>query len=102
MLEYVLTGNPGIASTAILPAVAKVAGNFVFTFSRRAASAQDTTQIFQYSTDLSHWTDVSVTGTTGPEVTLGSADGAGVQSVTVAIPQGTSRTMFGRVKVMQP
>ena len=59
----------------------------------------DTTQIFQYSSDLSHWTDVSVTGIAGSE---GTADGAGVQSVTVTIPRGTSPTMFGRLKVLQP
>jgi len=94
--------NIGTASTAILPAVTKVAGNFVFKFNRREASAQDTTQIFQYGTDLSHWTDVSITGTKGLEVTLGTADGAGVQSVKVTIPQGTSPTMFGRLKVLQP
>ncbi|MEI6607484.1 MAG: cadherin-like beta sandwich domain-containing protein, partial [Verrucomicrobiota bacterium] len=102
LLEYVLNGNPGIASSAILPSVTKVANNFVFTFSRRVVSEQDTTQIFQYSSDLSHWTDVSITGTKGTEVALGSADGAGVQPVTVTIPQGASPTMFGRLKVMQP
>ena len=102
LLEYVLNGNPGIASSACLPVVTKVAGNFVFALSRREASAQDTTQIFQYGSDLSHWTDVSVTGTKGTEVTLGAADGAGVQSVKVTIPQGTSPTMFGRLKVLQP
>ena len=97
-----LNGNPGIASSAILPSVTKVSNNFVFAFNRRVASAQDTTQIFQYSSDLSHWTDVSVTGTAGPEVSLGSADGAGVQAVTVTIPQGASPTLFGRLKVTQP
>jgi len=102
LLEYVLNGNPGAASTAVLPAVTQVAGNFVFAFNRRVASAQDTTQIFQYSSDLSHWTDVYVTGTKGSEVTFGTADGAGVQSVTVTIPQGASATMFGRVKASQP
>jgi len=102
LVEYVLNGNPGKASTAILPVVTKVSNNFVFTFSRRLASAQDTTQIFQYSSDLSHWTDVSVSGTTGPEVTLGTANGAGVQAVTVTIPQGVNATMFGRLKVLQP
>jgi alpha-tubulin suppressor-like RCC1 family protein len=102
LLEYVLNGDPGTASSAILPVVSKAGGNFVFTFSRRAASAQDTTQIFQYSSDLSHWTDVSVTGTKGTEVTIGTADGAGAQAVTVTIPQGVNTTLFGRLKVMQP
>ena len=66
------------------------------------ASAQDTTQIFQYGSDLSHWTDVNVTGTAGSEVTLGTADGAGVQSVTVTIPQGGNSAMFGRLKILMP
>ena len=101
LLEYVLNGNPGVASTTILPVVSTVANHFVYAFSRRQASAQDTRQIFQYSSDLSHWTDVSVTGTLGPEVTLGTVDSAGVQSVTVTIPLGASPMMFGRLKVLQ-
>ena len=32
----------------------------------------------------------------------GTPDGAGVQSVTVTIPQCASATMFGRLKVLQP
>jgi uncharacterized protein YjlB len=102
LLEYVLNGNPQASSRAILPIISKIGGNFVFTFSRRVASAQDTTQIFQYSSDLSHWADVNITGTKGAEVTLGAADGAGVQAVTVTIPQGGKSFMFGRLKVLQP
>ena len=102
LLEYVLTGNPSIASTAILPAVTKAAGNFVFKFSRRAASAQDTTQIFQYSTDLSHWTDAVITSPTDVRVALGVADANGVQAVTVSIPAGTNASLFGRLKVTTP
>jgi len=79
-----------------------VAGNCVFNFSRRAVSAQDTTQIFQYSTDLSHWTDVMITSPTDSMVTLGSTDSNGVQTVTVTIPQGTNTKIFGRIKVTQP
>ena len=102
LLEYVLNGNPGKASTSILPAVKKVANNFVFTFSRRVTSAQDTTQIFQYSSDMSHWTDVLITSPTDTKVSLGVADANGMQSVTVTIPQGANSTMFGRLKVTLP
>ena len=102
LLEYVLNGNPGTPSTTILPVVSKMENNFVFSFNRRAPSAQDTTQIFQYSTDLSHWTDVMSTPPTDARVTLGVADADGVQKVTVTIPVAANPRMFGRLKVSQP
>jgi len=102
LLEYVLTGNPGAASTAILPAVTKVAGNFVFKFNRRQTSAQDTTQIFQYRSDLSHWTDALITSPTDSRVAVGTADSNGIQAVTVTIPAGTNVSMFSRLKVLSP
>jgi len=102
LMEYVLNGNPTVASTDNLPVLSKIDNNFVFSFSRRQVSAQDTTQIFQYSSDLSDWTDVNVTGTLGSQVTIGTADSLGVQSVMVTIPQGSSTRMFGRLKVTQP
>ncbi len=99
LLEYVLKGSPLTASTQILPSMSKVANNFVFTFNRRAASAQDTTQIFQYSTDLSYWTNVMITYPSDARVALGVPDFNGVQTVTVTIPSGTNVSMFGRLNV---
>jgi len=99
LLKYVLNGNPGLASTAILPRVSKLASSSIFTFSRRAESAQDTTQIFQYSTDLSHWTNVMITSPTDAKVALGAADANGVQIVTVTIPAGNNASLFGRLSV---
>ena len=102
LLEYLLNGNPGTPSTAILPTVSKIANNFVFTFNRRAASVQDTTQIFQYSTDLSGWTDVMITSPTDAKVAVGVADANGIQKVTVTIPASANARMFGRIKVLLP
>ena len=102
VLEYVLHGNPTVASTAVLPVVSQNASSFQFSFSRDVASAADTTQVFQYSTDLSHWTELSLTPPTDARVTLGAEDGAGIQPVTVTIPKAANSPMFGRLKVTQP
>jgi formylglycine-generating enzyme required for sulfatase activity len=101
LLEYVLNGDPGVASASILPIVTKELNRSVFQFSRRASSAGDTTQVFQYSTDLVHWTDVNVTAPMGTEVTLGATDNNGVQRVTIAVPNGVSGQMFGRIRVTE-
>jgi hypothetical protein len=101
VLEYVLNGNPGSSDPSILPALDASGSNFVFSFTRREESANDTTQVFQYGADLTGWTDVAITGTPGAEVTLGTPSG-GLQSVTVTIPKDSNTSMFGRLKVTQP
>ena len=88
--------------SSILPQSSSNANNYIFTFNRLAVSAQDTTQVFQYSTDLNHWTDVIITSPTDSKVTLGSTDANGVQPVTVTIPKGSNTKIFGRLKVTQP
>lgn len=98
VLEYVLNGNPGSSDPSILPTLDASGANFVFEFSRRTDSADDTTQVFEYSTELSTWTSVNITGTPGSEVTFGTPSG-GVQTVTVTIPKGTETKLFGRLKV---
>ncbi len=102
LLEYVLNGNPGVASSAIPPRVSKDANNFIFTFRRLALSVQDTTQIFQYSSDMTVWEDVMITYPRDPKVALGVADANGIQTVTLTIPNGANARMFGRLKVTQP
>lgn len=102
VLEYVLNGNPAVASAAVLPVVSQDASHLVFSFNRAAVSAADTTQVFQYSTDLSNWTDVNLMSPTDPKVILGAEDAAGIQPVTVMIPKQGASAMFGRLKVTQP
>jgi alpha-tubulin suppressor-like RCC1 family protein len=102
VLEYVLNGNPAVASAAVLPVESENASAFEFSFSRAVASAADTTQVFQYSTDLNHWTELSLTPPTDARVTLGAEDGAGIQPVTVTLPKQGDMSMFGRLKVVKP
>ncbi len=102
LLEYVLGGNATVANAAILPVVSGDASHLVFSFSRVAASAADTTQVFQYSADLSSWTELSLTPPTDSKVVLGAEDAAGIQAVTVTIPKQANSPMFGRLKVTKP
>lgn len=101
LMEYVLNGNPGASNPAVLPALNASGENFVFSFTRRSESANDTTQVFQYGTSLTSWTEVRLTGTLGAEVSFGTPAN-GIQSVTVTIPKGNNTRLFGRLKVTQP
>ena len=106
VLEYVLNGEPlnFESPNAILPTLDDSGSDFVFTFTRRVDSADDTTQTFQYGTDLSGWTDVLITAPTDAVVTLGASTGGtpNLQTVTVTVPKDVNTVMFGRLKVSQP
>ncbi len=99
LLEYVLHGDPRVFSATLLPATTVDGTNFSFQFNRLAASASDTSQIFQYSTDMIHWSDVKITSPTDAGVVIGPPDGNGDQSVAVTVAKGTHGKMFGRLKV---
>jgi alpha-tubulin suppressor-like RCC1 family protein len=101
LLEYTLNGSPLASSRAILPTLSATGSNFIFSFNRLAASAGDTTQVFQYSSDLLNWTDVGISPGTSAAVAIGVA-GGGIQPVTVTIPKGANKKMFGRLQVKQP
>jgi hypothetical protein len=103
LMEYVLQdGNPDLASTAILPTQDVSGGNWIFTIHRRAASAVDTTQIFQHTNDLNldDWTDVPLVS--GGIVSIVSdTPVSGIDQVTVTIPVVFKSKLFGRLKVTQ-
>ena len=104
LLEYVLNGNPGTSDSAILPDLDASGQNFVFTFTRREVSANDTTQVFEYGSDLGGWTALNITAPTAGQVALGVPAG-GLQTVTISIPKalaGLGGKLFGRLRVFQP
>jgi autotransporter-associated beta strand protein len=98
LLEYVLGGNPRAASNAILPTATTSSGNLVFTFRRIQSTTSDTTQIFQYGTNLSGWSDVSIIagGIVGIQP---NTPQTGTDTVTITLPAGTEPRIFGRLKV---
>jgi autotransporter-associated beta strand protein len=103
LLEYVLNGDPSASDPAILPTLDSSGANFVFHFTRREESATDTTQVFQYGSDLVGWTPINITPPVGSEVTLGTPSG-GTQEVTVTISKSVAvgGKLFGRLKASQP
>jgi autotransporter-associated beta strand protein len=103
LLEYVLNGDPSASDPAILPTLDSSGANFMFHFTRREESATDTTQVFQYGSDLVGWTPINITPPVGSEVTLGTPSG-GTQEVTVTIPKSVAvgGKLFGRLKASQP
>jgi autotransporter-associated beta strand protein len=103
LMEYVLNGNPSLSDPAILPTLDASGANFVFQFTRRAESAGDTTQVFEYGTDLTGWTPLSITAPTAAQITLGTP-AEGLQSVTVTIPKTLAAPggkLFGRLSVVK-
>ena len=106
LLEYVLNGDPSVASTSILPSSVVTQSAFEFTFSRRADSKNDTTLTFQYGSTLAGWTDITIpvsSGTVGGATVTVTADGNSADTVKVSIPSGfaVGGKLFGRLKVAQ-
>ena len=109
LLEYVLNGDPLNAESpsAILPTLNTTGANFIFRYTRRLDSTTETTQTFQYGSDLSGWTDVIIPASVG---TVGVVDVAAptgtdpnqVEVVTVTIPKGVNTELFARLKAVAP
>jgi autotransporter-associated beta strand protein len=99
LMEYVLkNGDPSLSSTAILPTASTSGNDLVFTFHRRNASTADTSQVFQYGSDLSGWTDVPLTHGGMVSITPDTPE-AGIDEVIVTVPKIGNPRLFGRLKV---
>lgn len=98
LLEYILRdGHPGTSNPGILPTLNASGTDFVFTFYRRAASTVDTTQVFQYGSNLNAWTNVPVTN--GGQVAITqNTPSLGIDQVVITIPKGSNTSLFGRVQ----
>lgn len=99
LLEYVLGGNPTVADGgSTKPTSQQSGGNLVFTYTRSDDSELDTTQIVQYGSNLTGWTDVAIGATSGGMVGI-TENGAGADTVTVTIPMSGNPKLFARLKV---
>jgi hypothetical protein len=56
--------------------------------------------VFQHSTDLVTWTDVSIGAGTSGVVTV-NENGAAADGIIVTIPKGVNTKLFGRLKVVR-
>jgi autotransporter-associated beta strand protein len=107
LLEFVLNGNPSLSDPSILPVLNVTASNFEFTFNRRDDSVSpETTQIFQYGTNLTTWTSIVIPATSGSigAATITVTDGTPADSVKISIPKATvapETKLFGRLQVIK-
>jgi hypothetical protein len=108
-LEFVLNGDPTVNNQSVLPVLNASGTDFVFSFTRRADSAGEVAQVFEYSADLVDWTtNTPVTIPTAPGTsgfaTVGASTGVApnqVQAVTVTIPKGSNTKLFGRLRAVK-
>jgi uncharacterized delta-60 repeat protein len=105
-VEYVLGGNPAspAASGSGRPTGALENGNMTFSFQRAdSAETPDVVLTVESGTDLTAWPDVF---TIGPDTAASSSgvtiteNGLAADTIAVAIPIGTDRARFARIKVM--
>jgi autotransporter-associated beta strand repeat len=97
LMEYVLAGgNPVVPSLSILPTVASVGDDLVLSYTRNDESEADTTQVGQWTTDLTVWNDVV------PVVV--NENGALADDMTVTVPKSNAVNgkLFLRLKVTMP
>ncbi len=99
LMEYVLAGgNPVVPSLSILPTVASVGDDLVLSYTRNDESEADTTQVGQWTTDLTTgvWTDVT------PVVVNENGPLADDMTVTVSKSNAVNGRLFLRLKVTMP
>jgi autotransporter-associated beta strand protein len=96
LLEYVIGGDPRVSSTSYLPTQKIVGSNLVMGYKRSDASEADTTQIGQWSSNLSVWHDLT-------PVQVNENDSA-PDSMEIRIPRSNAvgGKLFGRLHVIKP
>lgn len=103
LLEYILGGDPRVLATGILPQASVSQGSLVFRFVRGSSTTADTTQVFQYSSALSGWTNVALPQSTTGNVTIQpNLPSAGRETVTITLPASAAidGKVFGRLSAV--
>lgn len=106
LLEFVMDGNPRASDPAtILPKLDLTSpADFKFTFKRRDDSeSPETTLIFQYGSNLTGWTNVSIGASPGAGQVSILENGAAADDVTVTISRtsAVSGKLFGRLQAVR-
>lgn len=96
LIEYVIGGDPRVSSTQFLPQQSIVGANLVLSYQRSDDSEADTTQIGQWSTNLTDWNDIAPVRV--------NENGTNPDDMTISIPlaNAVDGKLFGRLVVSQP
>jgi len=91
--------DPDVNASGILPTMTQDGGQRVFEYHRHDDSLpQATTQVVQYGSDLSGWTDITIPATSSGAVTI--TPGSPADHVRVVIPNLGGK-IFARLKVIE-
>ena len=96
LMEFVLGGSPVVSSQSILPTQATVGTDLVLSYTRSDESEADTTQVGQWSSDLTNWNNVTPV--------LVNENGAASDNMTVTVPNSNAVNgkLFLRLNVVKP
>jgi autotransporter-associated beta strand protein len=96
LMEFVLGGSPVVSSQSILPTQATVGTDLVLSYTRSDESEADTTQVGQWSSDLTNWNNVTPV--------LVNENGTASDNMTVTVPNSNAVNgkLFLRLNVVKP
>jgi autotransporter-associated beta strand protein len=96
LMEFVLGGSPVVSSQSILPTLATVGSDVVLSYTRSDESESVTTQVGQWSTNLTGWTNVTPV--------LVNENGAAADTMTITMPKSNAVNgkLFLRLSVEMP
>jgi autotransporter-associated beta strand protein len=96
LMEFVLGGSPVVSSQSILPTLATVGSNVVLSYTRSDESESVTTQVGQWSTNLTGWTNVTPV--------LVNENGAAADTMIITMPKSNAMNgkLFLRLSVEMP
>jgi len=93
LMEFVLGGSPVVSSQSILPTLATVGSDLVLSYTRSDESKSVTTQVGQWSTDLTNWNEVT------PVLVNENGAAADTMSITVPKSNAVNGKLFLRLNV---
>ena len=96
LMEFVIGGSPVVSSQSILPTLANVGSDLVLSYTRSDESESVTTQVGQWSTDLTGWTNVT------PVLVNENGAAADAMSITVPKSNAVNGKLFLRLSVEMP
>jgi len=95
IIEYVIGGDPRVASTGFLPKQSFSGGNLVLSYQRSDDSETDTTQTGQWSTNLGGWNDLA------PVLVNENAAAPDDMEIRIPLTHAVNGRLFGRLHVTQ-
>ena len=96
LMEYILGGDPRVASSGFLPTPARVGANLVLSYQRSDDSESDTTQLGQWSSDLITWTDLA------PVLVNENGNDPDDMEIRIPLSNAVGGKLFGRLQVPLP